>query len=140
MCLLHDIGSYLWGDDAKFAPGMLRVLEDKVGFFEGAEFLPYWRNQYLLKTAPPGVYASIYRGLSRAVIVVVNANRQDQEVSFTLAPGIIPSGKPARLYDGETGEEFSWLYDAPTRQYRWGELQPGTFGMPAGGVRLLVVE
>ncbi len=140
MCLLHDIGSYLWGCDARFAPDMLRLMDEKVGYFEGAQFLPYWRNRHVLKLDTPGVYASIYLGKGRALIVVVNEKRQDQEVAFTLEPGIVPSGKPQRMYDAETGIDFPPLYDSALKVYRWGEARPGFFGMPAGGVRLLVVE
>lgn len=140
MCLLHDIGNNLLGMDSKVAPDMLRIMEDQVGFYEGAEFLPYWRNQHVLKLDAPGVYASVFRGKGRAVIVVVNTKREDLDVSFDLQPGIVASGKPARMYDGETGVEFGLLYPPGGGQPRWGEIKPGSFGMPASGVRLLVVE
>ena len=140
LCLLHDIGSYTWGFDRSFAPGMLKVLEDNVGFFDGAEFIPYWRNADLIKIETPGVYASVYRGRGRAVVVVVNERREDLDVGFALGRDILP-GKPVeRLSDAETGFPFGTHWDASIRQRVLGELKPGTFGMPGGGVRMLLVE
>lgn len=140
MCLLHDIGSYNWGFDRYYAPAMLKVLERNVGFFDGAEFIPYWRNKHLIKISTPGVYASVYRGKGKAVIVVVNTRREDIDVRFELGKGILEKKKFTRLYDAETGEEFRWLWDRKLRRRVLGELKPGVFGMPWGSVRLLVVE
>jgi len=140
MCLLHDIGSYNWGPDRWFTPGMLKVLDETVGFFDGAEFLPYWRNSHLVKIETPGVYASLYRGKGKVVVVVVNENREDADVRFSIGPEILGKKRPEKIYDGETGFAFGKRYDYSVRRTFWGELKPHIFGMPGGGVRMLVVE
>lgn len=139
MCLLHDIGSYLWGFDRHFAPGMLKILDETVGFFDGAEFVPYWRNQDLLRFDAPGVQASLYRGRGKAVAVVVNSNREDVDVPFQLGP-ILGKRRIQRIHDAETGFAFAPQWDAKIRKRVLGELKPRVFGMPRGGVRLLVIE
>jgi len=140
MCLLHDIGSYNWGSDRPFADGMLKVVDDAVGYFDGAEFVPYWRNSDLIKIETPGVYASVYRGKGKAVIVALNANRADVDVRFELGPNILGGKKVERFCDGETGFPFSNLWDYEVKRAFPGELKPHFFGMTGGAVRLLLVE
>ena len=140
MCLLHDIGSYMWGGDKYSAPGMLKILEEKVGFFDGAEFVPYWRNEHMIDVKTAGVYASVYRGKDRAVIVVVNERREDLDVEFDITREILGGRRIKRFYDAETGYALRPEWDREVRRRFWGEMKPGVFGMRAGAVRLFVVE
>lgn len=141
MCLLHDIGSYLWGPDKYFAPGILKIMDEEVGFFDGAEFMPYWRNENLIKIETPGVYASVYRSKDRkkAVIVVVNERRDDVDVRFSVGR-ILGKKKIKSIRDAETGFRFRKHWDRRVRRRFWGELDPHIFGMRGGAVRLLLVE
>ncbi|MCD6408494.1 hypothetical protein J7L87_05535 [bacterium] len=141
MCLLHDIGSYFWGPDRYFADAILNLLEEKVGFFEGAEFIPYWRNEKYLKIKTEGVYASIYRGRGKAVIVVVNEDRKSKNVEFEISDSILKGKIISKIYDGETGISFGKYYDRKERKRKWGEFgKPGIFGIGGCEVRFLVVE
>ncbi len=125
MALLHDIGS------RHGAGAALKAIDGAVGFFDGAEFVPYWRNSHLLRIDTPDVYVSLYRGRGKAVAVVVNRVREEKEVAYRLESAILGGNSPRRIYDGETGEEFATAK---------GEAKPGTFHMPPVGVRLLVIE
>ena len=107
--------------------------------FDDAEFVPYWRNSNLIKIETPGVYASVYRGKGKAVIVALNANRADVDVRFELGPNILGGKKVERFYDGETGFPFSNLWDYDVKRAFPGELKPHFFGMTGGSVRLLVL-
>ena len=142
MCLLHDIGSNLpyQNADTYVVDGMLKVLDEAVGFFDGAEFAGYWRAAPLLKIGAPGVYASVYRGKDRAVAVVVNARREELDVPFELGADILKGKKVQKVCDGETGFAFRPHYDPARKQYVIGEMKPSCFGMPPCGVRMLVVE
>lgn len=142
MCLLHDIGSYLaYGNpDTLVADGMLKVVDAAVGFFDGAEFVGYWRSAPLIRIGTPGVYASVYRGRDHAVIVVVNERREDVDVPFELGKDILPGKVVQKVYDGETGSVMAPRYDDAQKKPVWGELKPGLFGIANRGVRLLVVE
>lgn len=141
-CLLHDIGSYLaYGNpDTLVADGMLKVVDAAVGFFDGAEFVGYWRSAPLIRIGTPGVYASVYRGRNHAVIVVVNERREDVDVPFELGKDILPGKVVQKVYDGETGSVMVLRYDDAQKKPAWGELKPGLFGIADRGVRLLVVE
>jgi hypothetical protein len=142
MCLLHDIGSNrpYQNPDTMVMDGMLKVMDDTVGFFDGAEFVGYWRSAPLVRVGTPGVYASVYRGKNRAVIVVVSDRREDLDVPFELGADLLPGRKVQRIYDGETGFPMTMHYDYALKQYRLGEFKAACFGMPDRGVRLLVVE
>ncbi len=141
MCLLHDIGSYGWGADRDFSPDMLDLLDRQVGFFDGAEFIGYWRNRHVL-IETPGVYASLYRNRerTRAVAVVLSSRRGDVDVRFRLRDGLLKNREVTRITDGETGRAFGLHYDRKTRRRRLGELKIDRFGMPDRGVRLLILE
>jgi hypothetical protein len=119
---------------------MLKVMDDTVCFFDGAEFVGYWRSAPLVRVGTPGVYASVYRGKNRAVIVVVSDRREDLDVPFELGADLLPGRKVQRIYDGETGFPMTMHYDYALKQYRLGEFKAACFGMPDRGVRLLVVE
>jgi hypothetical protein len=140
MCLLHDIGSYYPGTDRFFAMTMVNLLDEKVGFFDGAEFVPYWRNAEQVKIGTPGVYVSVYRGKGRAVLVVLNGGRGDKEVEFELQRDLLNGRKVTRIYDAETGFEFKPQWDAAKNRNILGEFKPGTFGLTDRGVRYIVVE
>lgn len=129
MCLLHDIGSYTWGVDKKFANDMLDALDSSVGFFDNAEFVPYWRNSELIKLSTPGVYASIYRGKGKALLVVLNEKRQPLDAPFTLGKDLLPGKAITRAYDAETGEAIN--LDATGS---------GVLLLLQSGVRLITVE
>jgi len=140
MCLLHDIGTYFWGVDRYFK-NMVDIVDNLVGYFDGAEFIPYWRNKNLINIKTEGIYASIYRGKGKSVIVVVNQNRENKDVEFEINPDINGNKKITRIYDAETGIEFGQFYDKNEKRYKWGEFgKPGIFGIENGGVRLIVVE
>ncbi|MCM8830053.1 MAG: hypothetical protein NC824_03540, partial [Candidatus Omnitrophica bacterium] len=140
MALLHDIGTYWWGPDIYFSK-MVDIVDEKVGFFDGAEFIPYWRNKNLINIKTTGVYASIYKGKGRAAIIVVNEKRKAQDVEFEINPEIIESKKINRIYDGETNFEFGYYYDKNEKKYKWGEMgKPGILGIEDGGVRIIIVE
>jgi len=140
LCLLHDIGAYLWGNYADEHRRLPEILHEKVGFFDGAQFTGYWRSRHLVELDTPKVYASVYQGKGRAAIVVVNENKEPVDVPFRLHPELLPDKKIERLYDAETGYEFEQLYDRKARKRRWGEYFPGRFGIEGHGVRMLVAE
>ena len=140
MCLLHDIGSYGWGGEKPFIDAMLKIADDTVGFFAGAEFTGYWRSAPLVKIGTPGVFASVYRGNGKALIVVLSQNRGDVDVSFEIGKELL-GGKPVRrIYDAETGFVFAPQRDAALKRTLPGEFKPGSFGMPDRAVRLIAVE
>ena len=76
LCLLHDIGAYLWSPEYAWEYRRLpELLHEQVGFFnENATcaFTGYWRSGDLVRIETPGVWASVYRGKGRAVLVVMN--------------------------------------------------------------------
>ncbi|MGC8977143.1 MAG: glycoside hydrolase domain-containing protein [Candidatus Ratteibacteria bacterium] len=140
MCLLHDIGTYYWGFDRYFSY-LVDMVDGVVGYFSGAEFIPYWRNKNLINIKTDKVYASIYKGKGKAVIVVVNQNREDKDVEFEINDGIIEGKKITRIYDLETKSEFGRFYDNKEKRNRWGEFgKAGVFGIGGGEVRFIVVE
>jgi hypothetical protein len=144
MCLLHDVGTDYWGTDKVVGPYMVGLLQDKVGFFDGAEYIPYWRND-LFTVDVPGVYVSLYRGNGRMIAVVLNARHEEVDVPLTLAPNVLPGGKKVqKLADAETGFVFEtpWAKNAAGKQYSgFGEFTtPFVFGIGDRGVRLLVLE
>ncbi|MBI4027863.1 MAG: hypothetical protein HY360_22955 [Verrucomicrobia bacterium] len=140
MCLLHDIGSYCAGADRYFAKATLDLLDDKVGFFDGAEYIGYWRSGELVRHRTPGVYISVYRGKNRAMLVALNERREDVDVAFDLGPNLLNGRPVARICDAETGFEFKPQWDAIQKRSVLGELKPGYFGLPDRGVRYIVVE
>jgi hypothetical protein len=140
MCLLHDIGSYLWGADRFVAEPMLKAVDDTVGFFDEAEFVGYWRGAGLVKVNTPRVYASVYRGKGRALIVVLSENRGDVDVPFELGKDLLQGRAVKRVFDAETGYAFAPQWEPGRKQRLLGEFKPGSFGMPDRGVRLLAVE
>jgi hypothetical protein len=140
MCLLHDIGSYCAGSDRFFAKATLALMDEKVGFFDGAEFVGYWRSADLVKVGTPGAYVSVYRGKNRALLVALNGRRGDMEVKFELGKGLLNGRPVSRVYDAETGFEFKPHWDAATKRAALGEFKPGCFGLPDRGVRYIVVE
>ena len=141
MCLLHDIGMYRWGS---YGPEMRRmpgVLQEQVGFFDGAEFTGYWRSGHLVEMEAEDVHASVYRGKGRAVIVVLNESREPVDVPFEIDPAILKGNKKiSRVYDAESGYAFGQHWDKKQHRREWGEYAPGVFGMEGGGVRLIGVE
>ncbi len=148
LCLLHDIGTtagtYRRGlnEDNK----VLSDLMDKyVGFFReepACHFIGYWRTGGLVQIKTPGVRVSVYKGDNRAVLVVVNENREPTSVEFSMARELV-GREPNRVFDAETGREFqnSYYYDKAQKVHRaWGQYKPGFFPIEGRGVRLIVVE
>jgi hypothetical protein len=120
---------------------MVDIVDNLAGYFDGAEFIPYWRNKNLINIKTEGIFASIYRGKGKSVIVVLNQNRENKDVEFEINPDINGNKKITRIYDAETGIEFGQYYDKNEKRYKWGEFgKPGIFGIEGGGVRLIVVE
>ena len=141
MCLLHDIGTYRWGSYAREMRRMPGILHEKVGFFDGAQFIGYWRSGNLVEIGADPVYASVYQGKGRAVIVVLNESRDPVDVPFEIRPDILPDKKEiSRVYDAETGYAFGQHWDKKQHRREWGEYHPGVFGIEGGGVRLIAVE
>lgn len=148
LCLLHDIGTtagvYRRGlsEDNK----ILSDLMDKyVGFFReepACHFTGYWRVDKLVKVKTPKVHVSAYKGDNRAVLVVVNENREPVSVEFAMERELL-GREPKRVFDAETGREFqnSHYYDKAGKVQRaWGQYKPGFFPVEGRGVRLIVVE
>lgn len=145
LCLLHDIGAVRWSDEYKREYDTFPALADEyVGFFSeesACSFTGYWRSQALLTIGAPKVYASVYRGKGRALIVLINGDRQPVDVPFTLSPALLGRA-PARVYDAETRQPLLPLWDTSKLPHvqRFGEYRPGVFNLEGHGFRMLVVE
>lgn len=141
MCLLHDIGAYNWGSVAEYQHGLLDILDEKVGFFADAEFVPYWDNSDLLTIEEKGVYASIYRGNGKAVIVLLSSLRGGADIHLNLNPkNILKGGKINRVYDPEEDRTMRVRNIPETKMTQVYEMKKYTLGIEDRGVRLIVVE
>ena len=145
LCLLHDIGAYLWSDEYRQEYTALpELLHEEVGFFNEAaacSFIGYWRSGDLVRVNEPGVYVSVYRGNNRAALVVMNGDRRAKEVGFELLPALLGRA-PQRMIDAETRRPIERLWDTSVTPHvqRFGEYRPGAFRIEGHGLRLFVVE
>ncbi len=119
------------------------LVAKQVDYFDGAEFIGYWREDLPVTIKKDGVYASVYRGNGRALVVLVSELKGPQEVPFELDKSIL-RGPWRRVYDAETGRQFRMLrtprVKGQKQQTLLGEFNAGTLGMPDRGVRFLAIE
>ena len=144
MCLLNGVGTDWWGVDVNFQY-IINLINKKVGFFDGAQFLPYWRNKQYLQIYTPKVYASIYRGVGRwkghAVIVVVSENPEPVNVHFSISNRILYGEKITKIYGLTSQDPFGQYWNSKDNKSEWGEFgNGGKFGISGYGVRFLIVE
>ncbi len=148
LCLLHDIGItaevYRRGlsEDNKV---MSDLMDKYVGFFseeQECRFTGYWRAGKYVKIKSSRVHASVYKGKNRAVLVVVNENREPVSAEFSFTRELL-GRDPAKVFDAETGREFhnGYYYDTQGKAHQaWGQYKPGFFPIEGHGVRLIVLE
>jgi hypothetical protein len=144
MCLLNDIGTDWWGNDRYFKY-IVNIINKEVGFFNGAQFLPYWRNKQYLQIYTPKVYASIYRGVGNwkghAVIVVVSENSKSVNVHFNISNRILYGKKIKKIYGLTSQDPFGQYWNNKDNKNEWGEFgNAGEFGISGYGVRFLIVK
>ncbi len=145
LCLLHDIGAYLWSQEyAKEYHELPAALHEAVGYFDesaACPFIGYWRSADLVKLGAPGVHASVYKGKDRAALVIMNADRAAKDVPFTLTRELL-GRETVRLYDAESRRPIEKLWDGSVRPnvQRFGEYRAGEFRIEGHGLRILVAE
>ncbi len=136
LCLLHDIGAYLWDDYGQEMETLPNLLNEYAGYFneedgsDPCKFTGYWRAGNLVKSDTPNIYVSVYRGKGRAVLVVLNAGKEACDVKLTISDNLL-GHKPNAIFDAETKQ--------PLGGWRNNE-QPDLFGIDSYGLRLLVVD
>jgi hypothetical protein len=140
MCLLHDIGAYQWGAIKGFDQAILDILDNEVGFFKDATFIPYWEN-HILSTNTPGVQVSLYRGNGRVVAVLLSSLRGDTDLEIELnAKAILNGNKVTRVCDAETGQELRLRPNRKAGTIQLYEFKKYSIGIADRGLRLLVIE
>jgi len=143
LCLLHDIGAYLWSQEYQDEYQRLpQLLHDYVGYFDEEDacpFIGYWRIGDFVTIDTSGVYVSAFKGKNRAALVVVNGNREPVDVKFLIQKNLL-GRDPSNIFDAETKQAFTTFYNKETRKREWGEYDLRTFGIEGHGVRVFVVE
>jgi len=150
LCLLHDIGERGYPPWRPFVARqrgrLLGAMEKHVGFFtahpNNFTLIPYWR-QHTIKTATPGIYASVYcnRETCKAAAVILNANDSDVVLrDFTVDGRETGIRSITRILDAETELPIGKEYDRKKRQYVWGEFRPYHLMIKRHDYRLLVIE
>ena len=97
LILLYDLD--LWGGYShRPSRGAMRTACDRFGII-GAEYVPFWRSEAMVRTDAPAVRVSVFRQRERAMLVLVNKSAEPLRVSVTVVPGPLGVGADAPWRD-----------------------------------------